>query len=147
MLNIRTFTGIELPPFLAQGMAALTNNDSAHRRWFTDIANDGQCDELPADLVYAVCELDDDFDITPVGWASIYLWQGIPALEAFVAPEWRKKRVASACAAMLLNSVSLPVPEVGVFSDDVESIAKWCGCGKVVRYRKVDDGWVRSHAQ
>lgn len=145
MLNIRTMRGDELPPFLAQGMVPLTNPDSAHRKWFNDIVDDGQSDDLPADLVYAVCELDNDFDIIPIGWASLYLWQGVPALEAYVSNDWRQKRVASACVSMLLNSVSLPVPEIGVFSDEVESIAKWFGCGQVVRYRKVDDGWVKSH--
>lgn len=147
MLNIQTFKGTDLPPFLAQGMAVLTNPDTAHRSWLNDLANDGQSDALPHDLVYAVCELDDNFDIVPVGWASIYLWQGVPALECFVAPEWRNKKIASACVSTLLNSVSLPVPEIAVFSDHAEAIAKWFRCSHIVRYRRVDDGWVRSHVE
>lgn len=152
MLNIQTFKGTDLPPFLSQGMAALTNPESAHWRWFTDLSNDGQCDTIPHDLVYSVCELDDNFDITPIGWASIYLWQGMPALEAYVAKEWRRKNIASACCAVLLNSVTLPTPEIAVFSDELEKIAEWLRCEKIVRFVRLNredgtTGWVRRDAR
>lgn len=145
MLNIRTLRGSELPGFLAQGMVLLTNPDSQHRKWVVQVADEGQAEGMPDDLLYAVAELDDDFDIVPIGWASLYMWDGVPCLEAFVSKDWRGRRIASACAAALLNTVAFPMPEVGVFSDECEAIAKWLKCGRVIRYRRVDDGWVKSH--
>ncbi len=146
MLNIRTIRGEDLPPFIAFGMAPLTNPDSAHRRWITAIADGRRPSDIPTDLLYAVAELDDDFDIVPIGWASLYIWDGMPCLEGFVHKDHRSRRIASACAAMLWNTGNQP-PELGVFSDECEHIAKWLGCGSVVRYRRVDDGWVKSHVQ
>lgn len=145
MLNIQTFRARDLPPFLAQGMTGLTNQNSAHWRWFNDIANDGICEDLPDDLVYAVCELDDDFDIVPIGWASVYLWQGLPAIEAYVHKDFRRRHLASACLAVLRNSVTMPGDTVAVFSDEVETIAKWLGGKHVVRFIRDTDtnGWVR----
>lgn len=141
MLNIQTFKGSNLPPFLAQGMERLTNFNSSHSRWFYALANDGVFDDMPDDLVYSVCELDDDFDVVPVGWASVYLWDGLPCLEAFVDERWRGNRIASACCAVLMGSVTLPGDSIGVFSDEVEAIAKRLGNRKVVRYirRWTDD--------
>lgn len=158
MLNIQTFKGSDLPPFLAQGMSGLTNDGSAHFHWLTDIANDGMCESMPHDLVYSVCELDDDFDIVPIGWASVYLWDGLPAIEAYVHRDFRRKHLASACVAVLMNSVTLPGDSVAVFSDEVEAIANWLGGKKVIRYirRWTDDPsplhangrpWVRRDAE
>lgn len=145
MLNIRTMRGDELPQFLAQGMVPLTNPDSAHRKWITAIADGRRPEDIPDDLLYAVAEVDDDFDIVPIGWTSLYLWDGIPCLEGFVAPDWRGRRIASACASALRNCMPTPPPEVGVFSDECERIAKWLGFSRIIRYRRVDDGWVKSH--
>lgn len=145
MLNIQTTSADTLPPFLAHGMAGLTNPDSLHRKWITGIAEGRRPDDVPDDLVFAVCMLDDEFDLTPVAWVSLHLWDGIPCLEGFVAPEHRRKRLASACTAVLLQSVPLQSTEVGVFSDEFEKIAAWAGVEQVVRYKRVDDGWVKRH--
>lgn len=145
MINIQTFLGSNLPPFLAQGMAPLTKPNSDHSRWLAKIGDDGRCDELPHDLVYAVCELDDSFDLVPIGWASLYVWNGVPSLEAFVREDWRGKRIASACAAAVLNSIGVTLEEIAVFSDECEAITKWLGCKNIVRFRRVEDGWVKSH--
>ena len=148
MLNIHTFRAEMLPPDFAQGMVPLTNATSVNRQWITAIADEQPCDSMPADLLYAVAVIDDanNYEIRPVGWASLYVWDGVPCLEAFVDPAMRSRRIASICAAALLNSINWPVAEIGVFSDEAVAIAKWLHCQQIIRYRRVDDGWVKSHA-
>lgn len=128
-------------------MVPLTNRNSDHSRWLTAIGDDGKYEGLPADLLYSVCELDDSFDIVPIGWASLYVWNGIPSLEAFVKEEWRGKRIASACAATLINSIGVSLEEIAVFSDECQAIAKWLGCQGIVRFKRVEDGWIKTNVQ
>lgn len=124
-------------------MAPLTNPDSCHSRWLQSLAVGAQSPDMPDDLVYAVASVERDFEIVVMGWASIYCWVNRPALEAFVAPDFRRQRVASALAAAVVLAAGTPMETVAIFSDACRRIARWLGFEEVVRFKQVDDGWVQ----
>lgn len=143
MLTIQTILCENLPFTMAQGLSLLTVPNSPHRGWFSAIADGVPPSGAPDDLTYAVALRDEEFDIVPVAWASMYVFDGTPCLDGFVHGDMRGRRLASACAAVLVNSVNNPIAEVGVFSDEFEAIAKWLRCATIIRYRRTDDGWTK----
>ena len=144
MITVTTYRANEVPPFAAEQMARLTNSGSDHHRWLTAASNGSGESPMPDDLVYAVISRDDDWDIHVIGWASVYLWQGVLALEGFVKHEERGKRVGSTLCNCLALSGNIPMSTpVAVFSPAFAAIAKWVGFDRIQEWKRVDDGWVR----
>lgn len=80
-----------------------------------------------------------------IGWASATQWESILCLQAFVAPEYRNKGLATALTSCLVveNHLSQEMP-LGVFADETARIAVRLNFSDIRRYRRCDDGWVRS---
>lgn len=80
-----------------------------------------------------------------IGWASASLWENIMCLQAFVAPNYRNIGLASALATCLIadNHLSQEMP-LGVFADEMARVAVRLKFTDIRRYRRCDDGWVRS---
>lgn len=80
-----------------------------------------------------------------IGWASATLWDRVLCLQAFVAEGYRNKGLASALASALVvdGHLSQEMP-VGVFSDAMVRIAQRMKFQHIHRYRRCDDGWLRS---
>lgn len=126
-------------------MVPLTNPNSAHSRWLQSLAVGAKNPDIPDDLVYAVASVERDFEIQVMGWASIYCWVNRPALEAFVAPDFRNQRVGSCLAAAVVLASGTPVDHVAVFSGESSKIARWLGFSEVARFKPVEDGWVQTN--
>ena len=59
-----------------------------------------------------------------IGWARTEIWQDIPTLEAFVSPAYRRRGVATLCAAGLRTEGVFRDHEfIGVFSPTMVSVA------------------------
>lgn len=142
MLSIEIYNKDTLPPFLAQDLQPLTNEDSDNQKYF-QLLEAGNLQDVPFDFRIAVATKDVDYEIHPLGWASIREWQGIPCIEAYVEPAKRGQRIASALVAMLVAD-AMPSREnpIGVFSPEMAQITKWLGFGQVVLYQWVNDGWI-----
>lgn len=80
-----------------------------------------------------------------IGWASATQWESILCLQAFVDTEYRNMGLASALASCLVVEKHLcqEMP-LGVFSDEIARIAARLRFTDIRRYRRCDDGWVRS---
>lgn len=80
-----------------------------------------------------------------IGWASATQWENVLCLQAFVAEDYRNKGLATALASCLVvdNHLSQEMP-LGVFSDETARIAVRLKFLDIRRYRRCDDGWVRS---
>lgn len=63
-----------------------------------------------------------------IGWARTEVWQSIPTLEAFVSPAYRRRGVATLCAAGLRTEGVFRDHEfVGVFAPAMVSLASRLG--------------------
>ena len=80
-----------------------------------------------------------------VGWASATQWENIMCLQAFVAEPYRNMGLASALSTALVadNHISQEMP-LGVFSDHMARVAVRLKFQDIRRYRRTDDGFVRS---
>jgi GNAT superfamily N-acetyltransferase len=80
-----------------------------------------------------------------IGWASATLWDRTLCLQAFVAEDYRRMGLASALASALIvdGHLTREMP-LGVFSDEMVRIAQRLGFQDIQRYRRCDDGWLRS---
>lgn len=80
-----------------------------------------------------------------IGWASATLWDKVLCLQAFVAEDYRKIGLATALASSLIadGQLSQDMP-LGVFSDEMVRIAQRLKFQHIQRYRRCDDGWLRS---
>lgn len=144
MLSVVTYMASSLPQMVAQDMLPLTKEGSAHSQWLSSIAAGAKNPDIPDDLVYAVCHKDEDFNLEVVGWTSLFVWEGMPAIEGYVAEDQRGRKVASMLAVAVVIASRVPKYRIATFSDECEAIGKWLGFEEVARFRRVDDGWVRS---
>jgi hypothetical protein len=80
-----------------------------------------------------------------IGWASATLWDKTMCLQAFVAEDFRRMGLASAlaCALVVDGALCQDMP-IGVFSDETVRIAQRLRFQTIHRYRRCDDGWLRS---
>jgi len=77
-----------------------------------------------------------------VGWARTEVWQGIPTLEAFVSPAYRRRGVATLCAAGLrTEGVFRDYEYIGVFRPTMVSLASRLGLLYASFDRKPNGTW------
>lgn len=77
-----------------------------------------------------------------VGWARSEVWQGIPTLEAFVSPAYRRRGVATLCAAGLrTEGVFSDYEYIGVFRPTMVSLASRLGLLYAAFDRKPNGTW------
>jgi len=82
-----------------------------------------------------------------IGWARSEVWQGIPTLEAFVAPAYRRRGVATLCAAGLrTEGVFRDYDYIGVFRPTMVSLASRLGLIYTSFKRAPDGSWVKATA-
>lgn len=144
MITASTIRAENLPRHLADQMARLTNGGSDNSRWLSALAAGICSPDMPEDLVYAVMTKDVDYEINVIGWASIHLWQGVPALEGYTAQEYRGCGVAS----LLCGCLTLAVPvdktaTISVFSPAFVKVSQRLGFSQTQQWKRVEDGFVR----
>ena len=142
MITIQTYPANNLPQWAADQMTVLTKPGSLHSKWLTALAAGTPHPDMPEDLAFAVASRDQDFEITVIGWASLHCWLGAPALEAFVHPEERRQKIATALSICITLAENTPKLHIGVFSPECHRIGKHLGFKEVFHYKRVDDGWV-----
>jgi GNAT superfamily N-acetyltransferase len=82
-----------------------------------------------------------------IGWARTEVWQGIPTLEAFVSPAYRRRGVATLCAAGLrTEGVFRDYEYIGVFRPTMVSLASRLGLIYSAFDRAPDGTWVKATA-
>jgi GNAT superfamily N-acetyltransferase len=80
-----------------------------------------------------------------IGWARSEVWQGIPTLEAFVSPAYRRRGVATLCAAGLrTEGVFRDYEYIGVFRPTMVSLASRLGLIYSAFDRLPDGTWVKA---
>ena len=80
-----------------------------------------------------------------VGWARSEVWQGIPTLEAFVSPAYRRRGVATLCAAGLrTEGVFRDYEYIGVFRPTMVALASRLGLIYTSFERAPDGAWVKA---
>jgi len=80
-----------------------------------------------------------------IGWARSEVWQGIPTLEAFVSPAYRRRGVATLCAAGLrTEGVFRDYEYIGVFRPTMVSLASRLGLIYTSFERAPDGTWVKA---
>jgi GNAT superfamily N-acetyltransferase len=80
-----------------------------------------------------------------IGWARTEVWQGIPTLEAFVSPAYRRRGVATLCAAGLrTEGVFRDYEYIGVFRPTMVSLASRLGLIYSAFDRTPDGTWVKA---
>lgn len=82
------------------------------------------------------------FTDRPIAWVASHEWRGLQTLEAFTAPEWRRRGIARAGAQLLLATWYLDRKEpVAVFASDCVPLAKGLGFAQVCLYQRSGDDW------
>ena len=82
-----------------------------------------------------------------IGWARTEVWQGIPTLEAFVSPAYRRRGVATLCAAGLrTEGVFRDYEYIGVFRPTMVSLASRLGLIYAAFDRKPNGTWREAKA-
>ena len=82
-----------------------------------------------------------------IGWARTEVWQGIPTLEAFVSPAYRRRGVATLCAAGLrTEGVFRDYEYIGVFRPTMVSLASRLGLLYAAFDRKPNGTWREARA-
>jgi hypothetical protein len=82
-----------------------------------------------------------------IGWARTEVWQGIPTLEAFVSPAYRRRGVATLCAAGLrTEGVFRDYEYIGVFRPTMVSLASRLGLLYAAFDRKPNGTWHEAKA-
>jgi len=144
MITIQTCRAADLAPWAADKMSELTKPGSINSRWLASISAGSPAKDIPHDLTFSFASRDEDFEIDVIGWVSIACWNGHPALEGFVDPEFRGNGLAFSLACCLCLSQEVPREVVAVFSPEFVSIAERLGFQNVKHFKRVDDGWVLS---
>jgi len=81
-----------------------------------------------------------------IGWARSEIWQDIPTLEAFVSPAYRRRGVATLCAAGLrTEGVFRDYEFIGVFRPTMVSLASRLGLLYASFDRNPDGTWRESY--
>jgi len=81
-----------------------------------------------------------------IGWARTEIWDGLPTLEAFVSPAYRRRGVATLCAAGLrTEGVFRDYEFVAVFRTTMALLASRLGLLYAAFDRAPDGSWVEAH--
>jgi GNAT superfamily N-acetyltransferase len=81
-----------------------------------------------------------------IGWARTEIWDGLPTLEAFVSPAYRRRGVATLCAAGLrTEGVFRDYEFVAVFRPTMAALAHRLGILYAEFQRTQDGEWVEAH--
>jgi GNAT superfamily N-acetyltransferase len=80
-----------------------------------------------------------------IGWARTEIWDGLPTLEAFVSPAYRRRGVATLCAAGLrTEGVWRDYEFVAVFRPTMKAVARRLGI-LCAEFERVQTGkWVEA---
>ena len=142
MLSIHCLNANDLPPEWADDMSVrLCRPDSEMQGWLRHMA-EGSPDH-PDELMFAVATRENETgDQEIIGWAGINVWNSLPSLQAFVAPEFRGLALGTTLSAALLFEAK-PPGAIAVFSPACYRIAKRLNLEDVRLYKSVDDGWIR----
>lgn len=140
MTTVQIYTESNLPNWVCDEIRFLTKPDGENRKLFSDFAHENDRSKLPRDSLYAIAYDDKDYELQPIGWVMRSVWDGIPCIQGFVSEKKRGQKVASALAALVM--ADHPREEIGVFSDEFASIARWLGYSVVRHYTRVEDGWI-----
>lgn len=78
-----------------------------------------------------------------VGWARTETWENWPTLEMFVRPEWRRRGVATFCAAGLAasNLFEHSGGHCAAFSREAVRVAETVGLSAILFQRDGKGGW------
>lgn len=152
-LSIITTHTLGLPISVARQIRdSLTNGDSQTQREM-DAVICCLTGSLPADMApdfpMAIATVTNPYtdEADCIGWASATVWDKEICLQAFVAKDHRNKGLATAMTSALVvdKHLSQDMP-VGVFSDECARIAKALCFKAIHRYRRCEDGWLKSEA-
>jgi hypothetical protein len=78
-----------------------------------------------------------------IGWARSEIWQGLPTLEAFVSLSYRRRGVATLCAAGLrTQGVFADQPRVAVFRSSMVTVANRLNIQYTRFVRAPDGSWM-----
>lgn len=78
----------------------------------------------------------------PLAWVATHEWHGHQTLEAFTAPEWRRRGLVRSGALMLLATSHLVRTEpVAVFSPDCVGLTRSLGFSDSLLYQRDGRGW------
>jgi GNAT superfamily N-acetyltransferase len=81
-----------------------------------------------------------------IGWARTEIWDGLPTLEAFVSPPYRRRGVATLCAAGLrTEGVFRDYEFVAVFRTTMALLASRLGLRYAAFDRAPDGSWVEAN--
>jgi GNAT superfamily N-acetyltransferase len=81
-----------------------------------------------------------------IGWARTEIWDGLPTLEAFVSPAYRRRGVATLCAAGLrTQGVFRDYEFVAVFRTTMALLASRLGLRYAAFDRAPDGSWVEAN--
>jgi hypothetical protein len=111
----------------------------------------GMTGNMPADLMpdyhLSICLRENPYTSATecIGWASATDWDRVMCLQAFVDEDFRSMGLATALAsALVADGILSRDNPIGVFSDECVRIAQRLRFHTIYRYRRVDDGWLRS---
>lgn len=128
----------------------LTKHGSVTQQEFHRLIQ-GLLGHMPADLMpdyyLSVCLRENPYTSASecIGWASATNWDNVMCLQAFVDEDYRSMGLATALAsALVVDGILSRDNPIGVFSDECVRIAQRLRFTTIFRYRRVDDGWLRS---
>lgn len=143
MLQVTTHTSENFPPEMAEFCAeTLCKPGSDMNHAFRSIAA-GDADGLAPALQIALATRIIDDEAVPIGWASIGLWNDLPAIQGCVFPAYRRRGLASALVSTLTATGEIPLQGCHIFSPHFTSVAKRAGFQTINEWKRVDDGWIR----
>jgi GNAT superfamily N-acetyltransferase len=165
-VQILTTRSTAIPLAVAESIRdTLTKHGSVTNRAFAEVVTGmlgGRPEDSMPDFPLAICLRSDPLTdaTTCIGWSSATLFAGrrttseefpVPtydrclALRGFVSPDYRRMGLATALASTLVVAGILsPQMPIAVFSDEYVLIAQNLSFTEIRRYRRVDDGWIRS---
>lgn len=150
-LTIMTTSSTSLPLRVVEQIRdELTNRGSQTYDEMHQISR-GLTGQFPADMMpdfpIAVCLWTSPYtdDLEAIGWVSATNWDNIHCLQGYVAPDYRRMGLATALAsALLVDSLLCRDNPIGVFSDEFVQIARRLRFSTIYRYRRTQDGWLKS---
>jgi hypothetical protein len=150
-LTIFTTTSTMLPLRVAEQIRdKLTRKDSQTQQEMEVVCR-ALTGSVPSDMApdfpLAICLWTDPYtdEQECIGWASATNWDSVSCLQAFVASEYRRMGLATSLASVLVVDGLLFLGNpLGVFSDECVRIARRLRFRTIYRYRRTEDGWLKS---
>lgn len=140
-LVVQTYTPQTIPASVAEQLAlTLTRQGSEMNQLFQSVAEF----RIPVDSDGTFIAIAYDYGEIPIGWASLSAWNGITALQCFVHPIRRRRGLALALSSILVAAHQIHKDAIAVFHQHCMSIGLRLGFGRVERWKRTDDGWIKS---